>query len=164
MPTFTAPPPPKSAYEHLYEPTEVGISWDSIEGSENDSWEVTRHLTAEDTEESDSIETDNLVNKSENVNFDFQIGVGSSDAHSEEKELTPAARAYLICAVERDRSEALSALSRAGVSESAVVEEINEAFLLRYGDVFFENMGDTYRPLLEDYETEVTEWIREMNV
>ena len=46
---------------------------------------------------------------------------------------------------------------------NTTVEEINEAFLLRYGDVFFENTGDRYCPLLEDYETEVTEWIREMN-
>lgn len=159
-PKKSAPLPPKSEYEHLYEPTEVGISWDSIQGIENASWEVTRRLTAEEEKE-EPIET--FSQEARNANYSYDDLKPNAQKEKQENELSKTAFSYLVCTVNSDRAGALSVLSENGVSESAAVEEINEAFLLRYGDVFFENTGDRYCPLLEDYETEVTEWIREMN-
>lgn len=155
-------PPPKSEYDALYEPIEVGISWDSIRGIENASWDVTRRLTAEEnlSDEPACGAFEKEPEEDRNVNLSFEI---EKDGDAENQTLSPTSLAYLSCTIGGDRAGALAVLRLGGISEGAAVEEINEAFLLRFGDVFFENEGDTYRPLLEDYETEVTEWIREMN-
>lgn len=164
-PQKSAPPLPKSEYEHLYEPTEVGISWDSIQGIESDSWEVTRRLTVEeeDTDDMVSVADAESSDQLKNVNICFDGGLTSETDSNMQEDLSSAVLAYLVCTVHGDRDGALRALGDGGLSEGVAVEEINEAFLLRYGDVFFESAGDSYRPLLEDYETEVLQWIREMN-
>ncbi len=154
------PPPPRPAYESLYEPSERGISWESIADIESASWDVTRRLTDEETNESEEPcdTADIFVQESAAEATD---GCHMEQESGGEGGLSVASLAYLKASL-RDMHEARLAASAHGVSENACVEEINAAFLDAYGDILLTDEGAGYR-ILADYEAEVVSWIKELN-
>lgn len=166
----------KPAYERLYDAPKEEFSFENAEKIETNSWVTTRRLTEDvEGEETDalphftplpqtadtqkkSLSSDSFAYREETPTLSQKEGIQTP----KEGVLSGASCRYLQAFLEDGALASLRAIADDGVTVDFCVEEINLAFSALYGDVLFIPEGDGYT-LIEDYLTEVREWIQTIN-
>ncbi len=161
----------KPAYERLYDAPKEEFSFANAEKIETSSWVTTRRLT-EDFEDEvtgaqpfavptlQTADTEKSALPNEHVAYREETPLQNEGTQTpSEGAISGVSYRYLQAFLEGGARAALLAIAEDGVTVDFCVEEINLAFSILYGDVLFIPEDDGYA-LIEDYLTEVREWIR----
>lgn len=135
------------SYMRQYAPAETGVTLSRADEIETLSWENTKRLVPEE-EAAETTETTEAVKNAVSPIADVQSEQPSDEAVS-----------YLRCVVYGD-AKVLADLARGADSYA---EEINRAFMENptVGDIVLEPTDNGYK-LVDDYRSEVEEWIRSL--
>lgn len=127
--------------EYLYEPESVGISFEAARDIEKDSWKAAEMLEAEFGE---------YIIESEPVQNTVQTSIGLDETE----------RDFLRLALLGDMPLLKAMLKQKGLIADAVIERINSYAFDTLGDSVVESFNGDYT-VVEDYITEVREWIEQ---
>ena len=156
----------RPSYERLYDAQENGLSFSYAEKIEESSWELARRLAPEEEIcEVFSAEKQEPP-KAESIPVCKQefTEIKSEDKEKNSKEslygLSPFHVEFVEALLDKSFAHAKQIASEAGGTPESLSEKINESFSDFFGDVIIE-IGENGCVIISDYETEVTEWLKE---
>lgn len=149
---------PRPNYEYLYDAESETLSLSEAAAIESASWDTTRILVGDDgvfTEE--EAPRDNKYNPEATV----PNAVGKAAVDKDRYGLSDAAFAFLAACASGDCA-ALSRVAPHAPDRDALAEAVNAAFAENFGDIILLPDDNGQYSLIEDYESEIREWIETM--
>lgn len=163
----TASPPPRPAYETLYDAVGTALSPEAAAEIETASWSTTKILVPEETDAaSSSVPLSPMPGLPDNAKEEPITAASSSSPQDMTSDGSPvlsaAELAFLRAVFMRNDALSESIAHTALTTTDTLAENINNAFADFFGDIIMEPSDGGYR-IIEDYESEIKTWIETKN-